>query len=69
MGTKYKGKMLEAGYYKVQFQPEGMKSAQSVRIDKSLVLLMVPRVENGSLIKGDLIKKSKEIGFWCKTCK
>lgn len=63
MGTKYKGKMLEAGYYKVQFQPEGMKSAQSVRIEniKSLVLSDGTEVvENGSLIKGDLIKKSKE---------
>ena len=63
MGTEYKGKMLEVGYYKIQFQAEGMKSAQSVRIEniKSLVLSDGTEVvENGSLIKGDLIKKSKE---------
>ena len=61
MGTKYKGKMLEAGYYKVQFQAEGMKSAQSVRIEtiKSLVLSDGTEVvKNGYLIKRDSIKKS-----------
>ena len=61
IGTKYKGKMLEAGYYKVQFQAEGMKSAQSVRIEtiKSLVLSDGTEVvKNGYLIKRDSIKKS-----------
>ena len=61
MGTKYKGKMLEAGYYKVQFQAEGMKSAQSVRIEtiKSLVLSDGTEVvKDGYLIKRDSIKKS-----------
>ena len=61
MGTEYKGKMLEAGYYKVQFQAEGMKSAQSVRIEtiKSLVLSDGTEVvKNGYLIKRDSIKKS-----------
>ena len=61
MGTEYKGKMLEAGYYKVQFQAEGMKSAQSVRIEtiKSLVLSDgTGVVKNGYLIKRDSIKKS-----------
>ena len=61
MGTEYKGKMLEAGYYKVQFQAEGMKSAQSVRIEtiKSLVLSDGTEVvNNGYLIKRDSIKKS-----------
>ena len=60
MGTEYKGKMLEAGYYKVQFQAEGMKSAQSVRIEtiKSLVLSDGTEVvKNGYLIKRDSIKK------------
>ena len=53
MGTEYKAKMLEAGYYKVQFQAEGMKSAQSVRIEtiKSLVLSDgTEMVKNGYLI-------------------
>ena len=61
MGTEYKGKMLEAGYYKVQFQAEGMKSAQSVRIEtiKSLVLSDGTEVvKNGYFIKRDSIKKS-----------
>ena len=61
IGTKYKGKMLEAGYYKVQFQAEGMKSAQSVRIEtiKSLVLSDGTEVvKDGYLIKRDSIKKS-----------
>ena len=61
MGTEYKGKMLEAGYYKVQFQAEGMKSAQSVRIEtiKSLVLSDGTEVvKDGYLIKRDSIKKS-----------
>ena len=53
--------MLEAGYYKVQFQAEGMKSAQSVRIEtiKSLVLSDGTEVvKDGYLIKRDSIKKS-----------
>ena len=60
-GKKYKGKMLEVGYYKVQFQSERMKSAQSVKIRtiKSLVLSDGTEVvKNGYLVKRDLIKKS-----------
>ena len=61
MGTEYKGKMLEAGYYKVQFQAEGMKSAQSVGIEtiKSLVLSDGTEVvRNGYLVKKDSITKA-----------
>ena len=61
MGTEYKGKMLEAGYYKVQFQAEGMKSAQRVGIEtiKSLVLSDGTEVvRNGYLVKKDSITKA-----------
>ena len=61
MGTEYKGKVLEAGYYKVQFQAEGMKSAQSVGIEtiKSLVLSDGTEVvRNGYLVKKDSITKA-----------
>tara|TARA_X000001036_G_scaffold346382_1_gene326345 strand:- start:545 stop:1015 length:471 start_codon:yes stop_codon:yes gene_type:complete len=61
MGTEYKGKMLEAGYYKVQFQAEGMKSAQSVGIEtiKSLVLSDGTEVvRDGYLVKKDSITKA-----------
>ena len=66
-GTKYEGKMLEAGHYKVKFQVEGMKSAQVVGIEtiKSLVLSDGTQVvKNGYLSKRDylvtkdLLKKS-----------
>ena len=61
MGTEYKGKVLEAGYYKVQFQAEGMKSAQSVGIEtiKSLVLSDGTEVvRDGYLVKKDSITKA-----------
>ena len=67
-GTKYQGKMLEAGHYKVKFQVEGMKSAQTVGIEtiKSLILSDGTQVvKNGYLIKRDylvtkdLLKKSE----------
>ena len=37
IGTKYKGKMLEAGYYKVQFQAEGMKVPKASELKLSKV--------------------------------
>ena len=48
--------MLEAGYYKVLFQAEGMKSAQSVKVEtiKSLVLS-----DGTEVVKNDyLIKRN-----------
>ena len=53
MGTEYKAKMLEAGYYKVQFLAEGMKSDQSVRIETIKCLVLsdgTEMVKNGYLI-------------------
>ena len=63
-GIEYKGKMLEAGYYKVQFQAEGMKSAQSVRVETIKILVLsdgTEVVKNGYFIKRNSIKKSANI--------
>ena len=59
-GTKYDGKMLEVRHDKIEFQAEGMISAQTIPMKtiESLVLSDGTEVViNGYLVKSDLIKE------------
>ena len=61
-GTKYDGKMLEVRHDKIEFQAEGMISAQTIPMKtiESLVLSDGTEVViNGYLVKNDLIKESE----------
>ena len=61
-GTKYDGKMLEVRHDKIEFQAEGMISAQTISIKtiESLVLSDGTEVViNGYLVQSDLIKESE----------
>ena len=63
-GSEYKGEMLKAGDYDIQFKAEEMQSAQNVRIEaiKSLILSDGTKVvRNGNLVKRDLIIKEDNL--------